>query len=128
MIVLDKRPTCEYGTNACVLADDVEVLDIDENSAVVSWTVEYVLEQQQYYLVYGSDENMLNETSYFILGNSNTSLRDLTYNIRLDGLATGDTYYVVVVASYGFTTLFSETISFTTREPGKLMLKLKNVE
>ena len=97
----------------------MEVLNIAEDSAVISWTVEYVLEQQQYYVAYGLDEDNLNETSYSILGNSNISLRDQTYNITLDGLTTGDTYYVVVIASYGFTTIFSETVSFTTKEPGK---------
>ena len=98
----------------------MEVLDINVTSAVISWTVEYVLEQQQYYLLYGFDETTLNETSYSILGNSNTSFKDLTNNITLDGLTTGDTYYVVIVASYGFTTLYSEPVSFTTREPSKL--------
>ena len=115
MVPISKMPTLAF-----ITTDNVEVLEIADYSAVVSWTVEYVMEQQQYYLVYGSDENMLDDTSYFIVGNSNTSLRDQTYNITLDGLTTGTTYYVTVIATYSFTTLFSDTVSFTTREPSKL--------
>ena len=96
----------------------MKILDIADESAVVSWTVKYVVEQQTYYVVYGSDEDLLNDTSDLIAGHTNTSLRDQTYSITLDGLTQGTTYYAVVIASNGFTTLFSDTVSFTTSEPG----------
>ena len=81
--------------------------------------MEYVLEQQTYYVIYGSDENSLNETSYSIAGSSNTSLRDQVYTITLDGLTYGTKYYAVIIAKYNLTTLVSETVSFTTRDLGK---------
>ena len=96
----------------------MKILDIADESAVVSWTVKYVVEQQTYYVVYGSDEDLMNDTSDLIAGHTNTSLRDQTYSITLDGLTQGTTYYAVVIAGNGFTTLFSDTVSFTTSEPG----------
>lgn len=93
--------------------------EITRNTAVISWTVEYVPEQQEYSLIYGVDENDLNLTSHSILGNTNTSLTNQQYSIMLTGLTMGTDYYVFVIAEYGFTTLYSDTISFKTTENGK---------
>lgn len=90
---------------------------------VITWTIEYVLEQQTYYIAYGVDSNALNETSYSIEGNSDISLVNQTYNITLDGLAYGTEYYAVVIAKYNLTTLVSETVSFTTRGLGKSIVQ-----
>lgn len=98
---------------------DVEVSEITRNTAVISWTVEYVLEQQEYSLIYGVDENSLNLTSNRILGNANTSLTNQQYSIMLTGLTMGTDYYVFVIAEYGLTTLYSDTISFRTTDNGK---------
>ena len=92
--------------------------EITEESAAVSWTVEYVIEQQEYYLVYGVDEDALNLTSRTVQGNPDTSLTNQTYNITLNGLTFGTEYYVIVTAVYGFTTLYSDTVSFTTIDQG----------
>ena len=100
--------------------DDVEVSDITEDSVIVSWTIDYVIERQEYYLVYGVDEDALNLTSYSILRDSDISLRNQSYNITLTGLFTGTDYYVFVVAEYGFSEVYSDTILFTTTEVGKL--------
>ena len=94
----------------------MEVLEITHASAVVSWTVEYALEEQLYYVVYGSDEETLNQTSYSVIGSA--SLTNQTYNITLDGLRNGTTYYIIVIASFDFTILFSDTVSFMTIAPG----------
>ena len=93
--------------------------EIVENSVVMTWSVEYTLERQIYFVVYGVDSRALNETSYSIRGNSDTSFTDQTYNITLDGLTAGTEYYAVVVAEYGLTYLTSDTFSFTTRDFGK---------
>lgn len=97
----------------------MEASEITRNTAIISWTVEYVLEQQEYTLLYGVDENALNLTSNTILGNANTSLTNQQYSIMLTGLTMGTDYYVFVIAEYGLTTLYSDTISFRTTDNGK---------
>ena len=101
-------------------SDNVEVSDISETSVVVSWTIEYVLEQQEYFLVYGVDEDALHLTSSSVLGHSDISLTNQAYNITLTGLTIGTDYYVAVIAEYGFTFLYSDTISFTTHDRRKM--------
>lgn len=97
----------------------MEVSEITRDTAAISWTVEYVLEQQEYTLYYGVDENYLNLTSYSILGNADISVRNQQYNITLTGLTMGTDYYVFVLAQYGFISLYSDTISFRTTDNGK---------
>jgi len=89
-------------------------------SARVTWTVASVTEQQQYYVLYGLDENNLNYSTDRISGNANTSLTDQTYSTTIQGLTSGTLYYVQVAAEFGSTILYSETISFRTIEPGTL--------
>ena len=89
-------------------------------SARVTWTVASVTEQQEYYVLYGLDENSLNYSTDRISGNANTSLTDQTYSTMIQDLSSGTLYYVQVVAEFGSAILYSETISFRTIEPGTL--------
>ena len=100
---------------------DVTVSDLTMESARVTWTVASVTEQQEYYVLYGLDENNLNYTTDRISGNANTSLTDQTYSTTIQGLTSGTLYYVQVVAEFGSTILYSETTSFRTIEPGTLL-------
>ena len=88
-------------------------------SAVVTWTISSVTEQQEYYVLFGTYQYNLNNMTNRILGSENTSLINQTYSTLLDGLTFGTTYYFVVVAEFGSTTLLSDVASFTTLEPGR---------
>lgn len=90
-------------------------------SALVSWTVPSVTEQQEYYVLYGLDPSDLNYTTERIPGNANTSLTDQTYSTTIQGLTSGTLYYVQVVAEFGSVILNSEIMSFRTIEPGTLI-------
>lgn len=100
------------------LPGDVTVSNITEGSASISWTVPSVSESQEYYLLYGTNRYSLNFTTDRIQGNSNISLVNVTYSISLQNLDMGTMYYVVVVAEFGSTTLYSDMTTFTTNEPG----------
>ena len=100
---------------------DVVISDISDNTATVSWTVPSITEPQEYYLIYGTSQDRLNLTSDRIRGHIDVSLVNETYSISLQNLESGTEYFVAVVALFGSTTLYSETVSFTTNEPGKTL-------
>ena len=88
-------------------------------SALITWTVRSITEPQEYYVLYGLDQNDLNLTSNTTQGNTNTSLTNQTYSITLQGLTMGTEYYLQVIATYGTDSLYSDKTSFTTLEQGK---------
>ena len=88
-------------------------------SALITWTVRSITEPQEYYVLYGLDQNDLNLTSNTTQGNTNTSLTNQTYSITLQGLTMGTEYYLQVIATYGTDSLYSDETSFTTLEQGK---------
>lgn len=101
--------------------ESIEVSNIDLDSALVSWTVPYVVEPQEYFVVYGVEETSLNFTTDIISGNDNTSLTYQTYSTTLRNLTIGTDYYVQVTAVFSYYTLYSDTSSFTTLEQGIIL-------
>ena len=95
--------------------------NITMNSANVSWIVPSVTEPQEYYVLYGVNQIILNLTTDKVQGNSDTSLLNQSYSTILQDLDYGTTYYLLVVTEFGSTTLYSEMISFTTIEPGNIV-------
>lgn len=102
------------------LLGDVGVSDITDYTCTVSWTVSSITEPQEYYLMYGTSQYSLNRTTDRIRGITDISLVNVTYSISLEDLEPDTEYYVAVVAVFGSTTLYSNTVSFTTTEPGMM--------
>ena len=81
-------------------------------SAVVSWRVPSLTEQQTYYVEYGSSLDLLDRQTDPI--SSETLLPNQTYSVTLTGLEAGTVYYIRVVATFSDVSLYSSTESFTT--------------
>jgi hypothetical protein len=92
--------------------EQVMVSGITMTSALVSWTVPSLTEQQMYYVEYGSDADSLSMRTDPIA--SDSLLDDETYTVTLSGLDDATTYYVRVVATFSDVYLYSSTESFTT--------------
>ena len=108
--------------NVLLLPGDVIVSNITMNSANVSWIVPSVTEPQEYYVLYGVNQIILNLTTDKVQGNSDTSLLNQSYSTIVQDLDYGTTYYLIVVTEFGSTTLYSEMTSFTTIEPGNIVI------
>ena len=102
-----------------LLTEQVMVSGITMTSAVVSWTVPSLTEQQMYYVEYGSDADSLNLRTGPIA--SDSPLDDRTYTATLSALDDATTYYVRVVATFSDVYLYSSTESFTTIAPRKML-------
>ena len=94
------------------LTEQVEVFAITMSSAMVSWIIPSLTEQQTYYVEYGSDVDSLNLQTDPIT--SATLLPDESYSVTLNGLDDGTVYYVRVVATFSDVYLYSSTESFAT--------------
>ena len=90
-------------------------MDITLNSTTIQWSVTLVTEEQQYTVLYGIDPSDLGNSSDPV---SSGVGQELTFEVLLNGLLQGTTYYVRVVAELGDYTIMSDVISFTTLEPG----------
>ena len=97
---------------------NVTVDSITMSSAAVSWIVPSVTEPQEYYIIYGTNQNDLSLVTDRIRGDTDTSLENVAYSISLQNLDPGTKYYLAVVAEFGSTVLFSNITSFTTIELG----------
>ena len=98
---------------------DVQFFEVTNQSARVMWTIPYVSLQQEYRVLYGYTEDTINITAGVIQGNPDTSLENQTYTLDISGLEQATTYYVQVVSTFTFYTLYSDIAVFTTRESGK---------
>ena len=85
---------------------------ITMTSAIVSWVVPSLTEQQMYYVEYGTEVDSLSLRTDPIA--SESPLPDQTYTVTLSGLNDGTTYYIRVVAMFTDVYLYSSTESFTT--------------
>ena len=77
-------------------------------------------QQQQYYVDYGTNEDVLGQSSGAVTSSDDTSLTNQNYSVSLSGLSLNTTYYIQVVATFGFSTLKSDISSFTTPEEGTI--------
>lgn len=101
-------------------AEDVLVSDTTINSAMVSWRIPTFETQEQYYILYGTDPDNLNQTTDSITSPLDTSVVNMTYDITLTELLSGTVYYVRVAAVFDEVfERYSETIPFITKEPRK---------
>lgn len=107
----------------CILntAEDVVVSDTTTSSAVISWRIPSFIEQEEYYVLYGTDPENLNLTSASLLSPEDTTMTDLTYSITLTGMRAGIVYYFRVVAVYDEDIVRYTESLFLTREPGWLL-------
>ena len=101
---------------------NVEAVDTTLNSTTIQWVVSAITTQQQYTVQYGTDPNNLSTSTDSITSTDDTSATDLMFAQSLDGLEQGTTYYVQVVSTFDSYTLTSNVISFTTLEPGIIIL------
>lgn len=88
------------------------VSDISMNSALVTWTIPTLTEQQTYYVQYGPSPLSLTFTSDTVI--SDSLLPGQSYSVTLNGLDAGTVYYVKVVATFSDITLYSSIEMFTT--------------
>lgn len=95
--------------------EQVVVSSITLNSAVVSWIVPSLTEQQTYYVRYGVSD-LTNVTDSITSG---TLLPNQSYSLTLTGLDDATVYYVQVVATFNDIVLYSSTESFRTIERRK---------
>ena len=82
---------------------------------MIQWVVTTIDEPQNYTVKYGTDQSNLEFTVGPI---QSVGMEEQTYQIPLDNLVQGTTYYVQVVSVFGVYTLTSDVISFATLEPG----------
>ena len=95
------------------------VSDATLTSAVVSWRIPSFIVQEQYYVLYGTDPENLDQVTETISSLEDTTLVNSTYSISLQGLDEGTLYYVQVAAVYNEVfARYSEVIPFITKEPG----------
>ena len=108
---------------------DVTDYEIGLKSINISFTVPYLLEEEEYYIVYGFNSDELYSTSDSIPSVSNTSLENQTYTIFLEGLEVGTIYFAQVVAEFGVSGEFkrySDTFVFRTKEYGTYFKIIKD--
>ena len=91
------------------------VSNISLVSAIVTWAVPSISEQQEYYIQYGSSPQLLTITTDTVTSRPNTML----YSLPLAGLNHSTNYYLQVVATFRDITLYSDIVSFRTLEPRK---------
>ena len=96
---------------------NVEVTNITYMSAIVGWSVASISSQQQYYVVYGEEQNALNNRSDTITV-SNVALTNQNYSVTLTGLSSRVRYYIRVKAGIADTVLSTDITSFRTLESG----------
>ena len=101
-------------------AENVTVSNITSFSAIITWTVASLSQQQQYYVDYGTDEEVLGQSSGAVMSSDDTSLTNQNYSVSLSGLSLNTTYYIQVVATFGVYILKSGISSFTTPEEGTI--------
>lgn len=100
-------------------------LDVKLTSVNISWTVPYIVEEEEYYIIYGVESDELDMTSDSIPSVSDTSLENQTYSLYVEGLKSGTVYYAQVVAAFGMSGEFkrySDTFVFRTKEDGNAIL------
>ena len=90
-------------------------------SVNISWMISYLVEQEEYYIIYGFESDELDFTTESILSVSNTSLENQIYSLVIDGLKTATVFYGEVVAAFGMSGEFqrySDIFAFRTKENG----------
>ena len=99
-------------TQVSSITEQVMVSDITINSAVVTWTIPTLTEQQTYYVQYGPSPLNLTFTSNTVT--SDSLLPGQSYSVTLNRLDSGTLYYVRVVAQFSNITLYSSIEMFTS--------------
>ena len=82
----------------------------------MSWVVPSVIQQQEYYVIYGLSPSTLDETSATVMGVSDITLTDQQYSVNLTGLSDSTMYYFRVVATFGDIVLMSDINTFRTQD------------
>ena len=82
----------------------------------MSWIVPSVIQQQQYYVIYGLSSSALSETSATVIGTANTTLTDQQYSVGLTGLSNSTMYYFRVLAEFDDIVLMSDINTFRTQD------------
>ena len=81
----------------------------------------YIVEEEEYYIIYGFDSNELYMTSDSVSSVSDTSLENQTYSLYVEGLESATVYYAQVAAAFGLSGEFkrySDNFIFRTKEDG----------
>lgn len=102
-----------------LIAEDVTATEITINSARISWRIPTLEEQEEYYVLYGTDPENLYQTTGSIVSSSDTSIINATYSLVVEGLESGRVYYAQVAAAFDIFERFSEATVFLTKAPGK---------
>lgn len=91
---------------------DIEVSDIDDNSARIRWTIPFITTiEENYYVLYGLIPDQLIQTAPITSGSVNVSI---TYYQELSGLDPEETYYFRVISINGVGSTGSDLYSFMT--------------
>ena len=96
-------------------------MNVTLNTTTIQWTVLEIDEPQQYTVYYSSVPGVFDNSAGPVFSTDNV---DLMFQVSLEGLTQGTTYYVQVVATFGGYNLPSDIISFTTLEPGTCLVIL----
>ena len=94
---------------------NVEVVNITLNSATIQWIVSEIDEPQQYRVYYSTVPGIFENSIGPVFSADNP---DLMFQLSLENLTQGTTYYIQVVSTFGIYNIPSDVISFTTLEPG----------
>lgn len=82
----------------------------------MSWVVPSIIQQQQYYVIYGLSSSTLDETSATVTSVSDITLTDQQYSVGLTELSDSTMYYFRVVAEFGDIVLMSDINTFRTQD------------
>ena len=100
---------------------DLTATDITTSSAIIEWRVPFVAyTTEEYVVLYGTDENALDQMSDIVTGGTDTSAENQIYSVTLDGLETFTIYYFQVRAENTYSFTLSMQSQFTTQQDGKI--------
>ena len=95
-------------------------MNVTATSAQISWVIPRFTQLEEYYIQYGTQEDVLDMETESIPSPMDTSLVNQTYSTSLEDLTPGTTYYFQVVAVYDVVAArYSQVLSFTTYDEGK---------
>ena len=104
------------------IAEDITINDVTLNSAVVSWRIPSFIEEEEYYIEYGTYPDDLTQRTDSLTSPGDTTITNMIYSITLSELESGIVYHIRVVAVFGDEFVrYTESI-FLTREPGLPLL------
>ena len=97
--------------------ENVQISNTTITAVTLSWVVPYTPTLQHYSVVYGVQQNTLNQSWGLLNSSSNITQTNQEYNMTIEGLTQGTVYYVRVSSTFGYNRIYSEWTSFLTLEP-----------